>query len=45
MSLQERFNRDVLYLQQNMVPKEEGGEELEKLKYEGDDEKGILCDK
>lgn len=34
MSLFDRFERDLLYLNQNQVPQEAGGEPLDKLKYE-----------
>jgi hypothetical protein len=34
----DRFERDVLYLQQNQLPTEQGGELVEKLKYKGKDE-------
>lgn len=37
MSLDERFERDILFLQQNLIPIEKSGEKVDKLNYEGSD--------
>jgi hypothetical protein len=37
MSLDERFERDILFLQQNLIPIEKSGEKVDKLNYEGND--------
>lgn len=34
-TIHERFERDVLYLLQNALPMEKGGELVDKLKYKG----------
>jgi hypothetical protein len=41
--MSDRFERDVLYLQQNALPMEQGGELVDKLKYKGKKE-NVLTD-
>lgn len=46
MSLIEKFNRDIAYLKQGLIPKEESGMEVTLLNYQGEkDDKDKDSDK